>query len=308
MEEENINLHTRLGKITFKNPLLVAAGTFGYGEEYSNFFDLNILGGIITKTITFHPREGNPPPRLAETPAGILNSIGLENPGVDIFLKEKLPFLRGLRTKTIVNIGGETEEEYLRIAEKLEGKEGISALEVNVSCPNVKAGGYLLGCRADPVFSLTRELKSITSFPLIVKLTPNVMDITEIAGAAREGGADAVSLINTIMGMSIDVDTRRPTLGSITGGLSGPAVRPVAVRMIWEVKRKVNIPILGMGGIMNSKDALEFILAGASAVAVGTANFVDPGICPRIIEGIAAYMRENKINNLSQLVGKLEVH
>jgi len=304
----DVDLITKLGGISLKNPVLVAAGCFGYGEEYSKIIDLNKLGGIITKTITLHPKEGNPPPRLVETPAGLLNSIGLENPGVDIFIKEKLPFLQKFHTAVIVSIGGEKEEDYLRVAEKLEGKEGISALEINVSCPNVKVGGYLLGCSADLVFSLTKHLKGVSSFPLIVKLTPNVTDIVEIAQAAKEGGADAVSLINTILGMAVDVECWRPKLGNVIGGLSGPAIKPVAVRMVWEVHRRLNVPILGMGGIMRSEDAIEFILAGASAVAIGTANLIDPQVSLKIIEGIKSYMKRKGIKGVSQLIGKVRVN
>jgi len=307
LNSSKVNLTCRLGSIKLKNPVLVAAGTFGYGEEYSSLIDLNNLGGIITKTITLKPCPGNPPPRLAETPAGLLNSIGLENPGVEVFIQEKLPFLQKVKTCVIVSIGGEREEEYFMVAEKLTRKEGIDALEVNVSCPNVKLGGHLLGKDAKLVFSLTSKLKEVTNLPLIVKLAPDVTDIVEIAQAAGEGGAEALSLINTFPGMAIDINTWRPKLGNITGGLSGPAIKPIAVRLVWEVHRKLNIPLIGMGGIMSFEDALEFVLAGASAVAVGTANFVDPQTPIHIITQLEHYLLERKIMKFSRLIGQLKI-
>lgn len=288
------------------NPVLVASGTFGYGEEYAQLIDLNELGGIITKAVTLKPREGNPPPRLAETPAGLLNAIGLENPGMDVFLKEKLPFLRGFQTAIIVNIAGEKEEEYLRLAERLNQARGISALEVNISCPNVKEKGLIFSTDPEQTFSLVKKLREITDIPLIVKLTPNVTDITETAQASEEAGAEALSLINTVLGMSIDVERRKPKLGNITGGLSGPAIRPIAVRGVWQTFQKVNLPLIGMGGITNAEDALEFILAGASAVAIGTANFVDPKTALKVIEGIKQYMQVKGIKNFKDLIGWLE--
>lgn len=307
MNNCKVDLTSRLGSIELKNPVLVAAGTFGYGEEYSSLIDLNRLGGIITKTLTLKPCPGNPPPRLTETPAGLLNSIGLENPGVEVFIQEKLPFLQKLKTRVIVSIGGEREEEYLMIAEKLSKKEGIHALEVNVSCPNVKLGGHLLGKEARLVFSLTCKLKEVSDLPLIVKLAPEVTDIVKIAQAAVKGGAEALSLINTFPGMAIDTNTWRPKLGNVTGGLSGPAIKPIAVRLVWEVHRKLNVPLIGAGGIMNLKDALEFVLAGASAVAVGTANFVDPQIPIKIITQLENYLLERKIKKFSCLIGQLKI-
>ncbi len=284
---ENLpDLRVSLGRIHLRNPVLVASGTFGYGEEYKDLVDPGKLGGIITKTVTLKPRKGNPPPRLAETPAGLLNSIGLENPGVEVFLKEKLPHLKRLETRIIVNIAGEKKTEYLYLAEKLGRNEGIDALEVNISCPNVEKGGLIFGTSADFAFSLVKGLKQATDLPLIVKLTPNVTDITEIAQAAEEAGAEVLSLINTVLGMAIDVNTRKPKLGAITGGLSGPAIRPVAVRMVRQTFQKVDLPLIGMGGIMSAEDALEFILAGASAIAVGTANFLDPTVSLKIVEGL----------------------
>ncbi len=304
--KKNIDLSVRLGRITLKNPVLVASGTFGYGEEYAELINLNELGGIMVKAVTLEPREGNPPPRLAETPAGLLNAIGLENPGVDVFLKEKLPFLRRFQTAIIVNIAGEKEEEYLRLAERLNQVKGISALEVNISCPNVKEKGLIFGTDPEQTFSLVKKLGEITDIPLIVKLTPNVTDITKIAQASQEAGAEALSLINTVLGMSIDVETRKPKLGNITGGLSGPAIRPIAVRMMWQTFQKVNLPLIGMGGITDAEDALEFILAGASAVAIGTANFIDPKTALEVIEGIKQYMQVKGIKNFKDLIGWLK--
>jgi len=304
--KKNIDLSVGLGRITLKNPVLVASGTFGYGEEYAQLINLNELGGIMVKAVTLEPREGNPPPRLAETPAGLLNAIGLENPGVDVFLKEKLPFLRGFQTAIIVNIAGEKEEEYLRLAERLNQVKGISALEVNISCPNVKEKGLIFGTDPEQTFSLVKKLGEITDIPLIVKLTPNVTDITKIAQASQEAGAEALSLINTVLGMSIDVETRKPKLGNITGGLSGPAIRPIAVRMMWQTFQKVNLPLIGMGGITDAEDALEFILAGASAVAIGTANFIDPKTALEVIEGIKQYMQVKGIKNFKDLIGWLK--
>jgi len=297
----NVDLTTEVGPVKLKNPVLVAAGTFGYGQEYSHHIDLNKLGGLITKTITLFPCEGNPPPRLTESPAGLLNSIGLENPGVDVFIREKLPFLQRLKTAVIVSIAGESEEDYLRLAERLTEKEGIKALELNVSCPNVKSG-QIIGKDARLIFSLCRKLKKATDLPFILKLPPFI-DVVEVAQAAREGGAEALSLINAVPAMVIDVNSQRPKLGNVTGGLSGPAIRPIAVKIVWEVCQKVNIPVIGMGGIMGLEDALEFVLAGASAIAVGTANFVDPGTSVRIIEELEQYLREKKIKNFSELVG-----
>jgi len=303
---DDINLTTKLGRLKLKNPVLVASGTFGYGEEYSQFLNLNELGGLITKAVTLNPTAGNPPPRLAETPAGLLNCIGLENPGVDVFIKEKLSFLRKFNTKIIVNIAGEKKSDYIELTKILKKKEGIDALEINVSCPNVKTGGYNLGINPKEVYSLTKSLKEITNLPLIVKLTPNVTDITETAKAAEDGGAEALSLINTLLGMAIDISTQRPKLSNITGGLSGPAIRPVAVRMVWQVAQKVKIPLIGMGGIMSSEDALEFVLAGASAIAIGTANFVDPKTPIKVIKGIKHYLKEKGIDNFQDLIGKIK--
>ena len=304
--KKNVDLSIKLGRVSLNNPVLVAAGTFGFGEEYAKLIDLSRLGGIITKTVTLEPREGNPPPRLAETPAGLLNAIGLENPGIDVFLEDKMPFLSQFEAALIVNIAGEKEEDYLTLAERLNEKERIDALEINISCPNVKEKGLIFGTDPGRTFSLVKKLREVTNIPLIIKLTPNVTDIGEIAQAAEEAGAEALSLINTILGMSIDVETRRPKLGNITGGLSGPAIRPIAVRMVRDVFQKVSLPIIGVGGITCSEDALEFILAGASAVAVGTANFIDSRTVPKIVEGIEKYMQRKDIENFGDLIGWLE--
>lgn len=301
------DLSVSLGRIHLKNPVLVASGTFGYGEEYQDLVEAAQLGGIITKAVTLEPREGNPPPRLAETPAGLLNSIGLENPGIEVFLKEKLPKLRKLKTRIIVNIAGEKKTEYLDLAEKLDRETGIDALEVNISCPNVQERGLVFGTRADLAFSLVKGLRQATDLPLIVKLTPNVTDVTEIAQAAKEGGAEALSLINTILGMAIDVNSRRSKIGAITGGLSGPAIRPVAVRMVHQTFQKVDLPLIGMGGIACAEDALEFVLAGATAVAVGTANLVDPTISLKIIEGLRQYLKKGGVHSFQSLIGTLRV-
>jgi len=265
------------------------------------------LGGIITKTVTLEPREGNRPPRLAETPSGLLNSIGLENPGLKIFLREKLPLLQRFNTALVVNIAGEKEEEYLRLAERLNRVKGIDALEINISCPNVKNGGLIFGTNPSLVFSLVKRIREVTDIPLITKLTPNVTDIAEIAQAAEEAGTEALSLINTLLGMAIDVETRKPKLGNVTGGLSGPAIRPIAVRMVRQTFQKVNLPLIGVGGIMTPEDALEFILAGASAVAIGTANFIDPKTMIKVKEGIGEYLQRNNIREFKDLVGWLNL-
>jgi len=296
-----------VGKLELKNPVLVASGTFGYGEEYAELIDLNKLGGIMTKAVTLKPKEGNPPPRLLETPCGLLNAIGLENPGLEVFIREKLPFLRKFDTKIIVNIAGEKEDDYLQIARRLSKENGVDALEVNISCPNVSEGGLSFGTDPKVIYLLVKRLKEICELPLILKLTPNVTDIKEVAKAAEEGGADILSLINTVLAMAVDVDTQRPKLGNIVGGLSGPAIRPIAVRMVWEVSGAVNIPIIGMGGIMKAEDALEFVIAGASAIAVGTANFVDPRTPLKVIEGIGRYLKNKGIDSFASLVGSLKV-
>ncbi|MBF7082257.1 dihydroorotate dehydrogenase [Desulfallas sp. Bu1-1] len=298
-----MNLAVNLGGIKMKNPVATASGTFGFGLEYQPYIDLQRLGAIIVKGTTPSPRAGNPPPRIAETPSGMLNAIGLQNPGVDRVVEEILPRLAGLGTPVIVNIAGDTVEDYALVARKLDGAPGVVGLEVNISCPNVKKGGIQFGSDPRSAAEVTRAVKAATGLPVIVKLSPNVTDIVAMAEAVAEAGADALSMINTLLGMAIDVDRRRPVLGNVTGGLSGPAVRPVAVRAVWQVYRAVSLPILGMGGIMTARDALEFILAGATAVAVGTANFVNPRATVEVVEGIEQYMRENGFTDINELTG-----
>ncbi|RJQ27729.1 MAG: dihydroorotate dehydrogenase [Peptococcaceae bacterium] len=292
-----------IGGIFMKNPVAVASGTFGFGPEYASYVDLNRLGAIFLKGVTLRPRPGNTPPRIVETPAGMLNAIGLQNPGVDHLVAEILPCLKQFDVPVIVNIAGETVEEYALLAGKLDRAMGIAGLEVNISCPNVKRGGMQFGSDPLTAAEVIRAVRVATGLPLIVKLSPNVTSITAVAAKVAESGADALSLINTILGMAIDVKRRRPVLGTVTGGLSGPAVRPVAVRMVWQVYKEVKLPIVGMGGIMSAADALEFILAGATAVAVGTANFVNPRTTMDVLEGIEAYLVENGVKDISELVG-----
>lgn len=298
-----VDLAVEVAGLKMKNPVLTASGTFGFGEAYTEFFDPAVLGAIVVKGVTPEPRCGNPPPRLAETPAGLLNSIGLENPGVEAVLRDHLPQLARLGTPVIVNIAGSTVEDYVRVAERLQTSPAVSALEVNISCPNVRHGGLAFGSRPDTAFQVVQAVRRRAKVPVIAKLSPNVADIGEMALAVEAAGADAVSLINTLLGMKIDVKTRKPVLGMGAGGLSGPAVKPVAVRMVYEVSQKVKIPVIGMGGIVTAGDALEFILAGAAAVAVGTGNFLNPGCCPEIIEGLAAYCRANGIEKIAALSG-----
>ncbi len=299
------DLSIDLAGIKLKNPVLTASGTFGYGEEYADIVDLNRLGGVIVKGVSLKPIKGNPPPRIWETPSGMLNAIGLENPGVDAFLRDKLPFLRNYDTAVIVNIFGYSLEEYVGVAARLDGVPGVSGLEVNISCPNVKAGGIVFGTNLNAAFELLSAVRKATKLPLIAKLSPNVTDITEFAKAARDAGCDGLSLINTLLGMAIDVQSRRPRLANCTGGLSGPAIRPVAVRMVWQAAKAVSLPIIGMGGIMTAEDALEFILAGASAVAVGTANFVNPRATMDVAEGIEAFLGQQGIGSVRELVGQV---
>lgn len=291
--------------IKLKNPVLTASGTFGYGQEFAEFVDLNKLGGIIVKGISLKPIKGNPPPRIWETPSGMLNAIGLENPGVDVFLAEKLPYLRKFDIAVIVNMFGYSLEDYVGVAERLDGVPGIAGIEVNISCPNVKAGGMAFGTDVKATAGLLTAVRRATRFPLIAKLSPNVTDVTVFAKAARDAGCDGLSLINTLLGMAIDVRCRKPRLANCTGGLSGPAVRPVAVRMVWQVARAVPLPIIGMGGIVTGEDALEFILAGASAVAVGTANFTDPGATMHVLDEMSTLLREQGVTDVKELIGKV---
>ena len=299
----NVDMRVTLAVMTMKNPVVVASGTFGFGREYSQFFDLSELGGICAKGLTLLPREGNPAPRIAETPMGILNSVGLQNPGVDAFIAEELPFLRQYDVKVIANISGNTPEEYGVMCEKLAGA-GVDMIEVNISCPNVKAGGLAYGTRPELAAEVTEMAKSHAgSVPVMVKLSPNVTDVTEIARAVEAAGADAVSLINTIRGMRIDVNTRQPILKMNTGGLSGPAVLPVAVRMVWEVSQAVKVPVLGMGGVSKGEDAAQLMLAGASAVAVGTALFADPMAPIRVRDGLEAIAARQGLFAVRELTG-----
>jgi dihydroorotate dehydrogenase (NAD+) catalytic subunit len=296
----------QIAGVGFSNPVLVASGTFGYGEEYGQLIDLSRLGGIVTKSITLEPRSGNPPPRTCETSSGMLNAIGLTNLGVDGFIKEKLPFLRTLKTGVIVNVAGRTMDEYVSVVKKLNACQGIDMLEINISCPNVKEGGLAFGARPESAHQCIKSVKDNTSYPLIAKLSPNVTDIVEIASAVQEAGADAVSLINTVVGMAIDVDKRRPILGNVTGGLSGPAIKPVALAMVWKVAKAIKLPVIGIGGIMNTRDALEFVLAGACMIQVGCGNFVDPQTSIKIVDGLRGYLKEKKLARIDDLVGKLE--
>ena len=298
----HIDQSVELAGVTLKNPVVAASGTFGFGREYGQFFDLSELGAICCKGLTLYPREGNPPPRIAETPMGMLNSVGLQNPGVDAFIADELPFLRRNDVKVIANISGNTPEEYGVMCEKLSAA-GVDIIEVNISCPNVKAGGLAYGTRPDLAAEVTREAKRHASVPVMVKLSPNVTDITEIAKAVADAGADALSLINTLRGMRIDVNTRRPILKMNTGGLSGPAVLPVAVRMVWEVANAVSLPILGMGGVSTGEDAAQLMLAGASAVAVGSALFADPYTPLKVRDGLAELAARQGLSAVRELTG-----
>ena len=301
-DASHVDQRVELAGVPLKNPVVAASGTFGFGREYGQFFDLSELGAICCKGLTLHPREGNPPPRIAETPLGMLNSVGLQNPGVDAFIRDELPFLRRHDVKIIVNISGNTPEEYGVMCEKL-SKAGVDLIEVNISCPNVKAGGLAYGTRPDLAAEVTREAKAHASVPVMVKLSPNVTDITEIAKAAADAGADALSLINTLRGMRIDVNTRRPILRMNTGGLSGPAILPVAVRMVWEASNAVRLPILGMGGVSTGEDAAQLMLAGASAVAMGTALFADPYAPLKVRDGLAALAARQGLSAVRDLTG-----
>ena len=299
------DLSVAIGSVQLKNPVLTASGTFGYGIEFLPFMDLAQLGGLVTKGLSPRPRKGNPPERIVETPAGMLNAIGLQNVGVDAFLTEKLPILREHDTIVVANVFGETEAEYVEVCEKLDRAAGVAAIELNVSCPNTEAGGMVFGNNAASLARITRACRRATRLPLWVKLSPNVTDIRETAKAAEAEGADAVSLVNTFVGMVIDVDKRRPVLANVSGGLSGPAIRPLAVWMTWQVRRAVAIPIVGMGGIMTVRDTMEFILAGATAVQIGTANFVNPRAAVDIADGLASWLKERNIATIRELVGSL---
>jgi dihydroorotate dehydrogenase (NAD+) catalytic subunit len=300
------DLSVKIAGVRFSNPVLVASGTFGYGEEYGALIELSRLGGIVTKSVTLEPREGNPPPRTVETPAGMLNAIGLTNVGVDRFIKEKLPFLRRLNTRLIVNVAGRSVDEYMKVIKRLNRCKGIDMLEINISCPNVKEGGLAFGATPESAYQCTRQIRDHTAYPLVAKLSPNVTDIAEIARAVEDAGADAVSLINTLVGMAIDLEERKPVLANVTGGLSGPAIKPVALAMVWKVAKAVTIPVIGIGGIFNTRDALEFLLAGACMIQVGCANFVDPQTSIKIVNGLSGYLKETNIKRITDLVGELK--
>lgn len=301
------DLSVKLGPLELKNPVMAAAGTFGYGQEYESLMDVNLLGAIIVKGLSLKPRAGNPPPRIVETPCGMLNAIGLANIGLEAFMKEKLPWLESLDTEVIVNIYGHAIDEYGELASALKGVDGISALEVNISCPNVECGGMAFGADPDISARVTESVVTNTDKPVIVKLSPNVTDITLVAKAVEGAGADAISLINTITGMLIDIESRTPKLGNISGGLSGPAIKPVALHMVYQVVKAVNIPVIGLGGILDYRDALEFLITGAQAVQVGTANFVNPRATLDIVDGIRDFCAEKGIAHIGELIGSLKV-
>ena len=302
-KKKDINLKVNIGKLKLKNPVMTASGTFGYGREYSEFFDIGNLGAVVVKGLSLKPRTGNPPPRIVETASGMLNSIGLQNIGIDSFIENELPFLKKLKVPVIVNFFGDSIPEYAEAAAKLGSTKGINALEMNISCPNKQAGWSIFGTDPKVTSKVVKTVRKETDIPLIVKLSPNVTDIGLMAKTAEDAGADAISAINTLTGMAIDIKTKKPKLANIIGGLSGPAIKPVALKMIWECYKSVKIPIIGMGGITTAEDAIEFILAGASAVAVGTGNFINPAITMEILEGIASFMEEEGISSLKQIKG-----
>lgn len=301
-----MNTQVTLAGVTFKNPVMTASGTFGSGMEYSEFVDLNKLGAVVTKGVANVPWPGNPTPRVAEVYGGMLNAIGLQNPGIDVFLERDIPFLKQYDTKIIVNVCGKTVEDYVEVVERLGEEPAISMLEINVSCPNVKEGAIAFGQKADALYNITQEIKKHAKQPVIMKLSPNVTDITEMAKAAEAAGADALSLINTITGMKIDINRRKFAIANKTGGMSGPAIKPIAVRMVYQAAHAVKIPIIGMGGIATADDAIEFLLAGASAVSVGAMNFVNPYTTVEVAEGIEAYMRKYHVENVTDLIGAVE--
>ncbi len=300
-----MNLKVNIGGVTWNNPITVASGTFGSGAEYGEYVDLNKLGAVTTKGVASIPWEGNPTPRIAETSSGMLNAIGLQNPGIDVFIKRDIPFLQQYDCKTIVNVCGKTKEDYIEVVEKL-ADQPVDMLEINVSCPNVKEGGIAFGQKKEALYDITTAIKKVAKQPIIMKLSPNVTDITEMAKAAEAAGADAVSLINTLTGMKIDIYRRKFALANKTGGLSGPAIKPVAVRMVYQVAKSVKIPIIGMGGIMNHEDAIEFLLAGATGISIGTANFHNPAVTEEILEGIKMYMNQYGVTDINDLIGAVQ--
>jgi dihydroorotate dehydrogenase (NAD+) catalytic subunit len=299
------DISVKIGNLLLRNPVLTASGTFGYGEEFSDFMDLNLLGGVIVKGTTLFPKEGNPYPRMAETPSGMLNAVGLQNKGVDYFIEHIYPRIKDLKTAVIVNVSGATVEEYVRTTEKLNDVETIPAIELNISCPNVKEGGMAFGTSCKSAQAVVKAVREVCTKTLIVKLSPNVTSITDIAQSVEDVGADAVSLINTLLGMAIDAERQKPILSTITGGLSGPCVKPIALRMVWQVAKVVKIPVIGIGGIMDATDAIEFILAGASAVQAGTVNFIDPQSSVKIINGIEEYMDRKTIKRIDDIRGMI---
>ena len=298
-----VDLSTRLGDFALKNPVLPASGTFGFGLEYADFIDLSRLGGFIVKGTTLEPREGNPYPRMAETPSGMLNAVGLQNKGVDHFIEKIYPQIAGCGSEVIVNVSGKSVADYAAVAEKLSALEGIHAIELNISCPNVKQGGMAFGTTCEGAASVVEAVRKAWPRHLMVKLSPNVTSITDIAKAVEAAGADSVSLINTLLGMAVDIERRRPVLSTVTGGLSGPAVKPVAVRMVWQVAHAVSIPVVGLGGIVNERDAIEFLMAGASAIQVGTANFINPAATVNILDGITAWCDSHGVERISDIIG-----
>ena len=301
-----MDLSVAIGGLTLANPLIAASGCFGYGVEYADVVDLSTLGGVAVKGLFLTEREGHPPPRIVETPSGMLNAIGLQGIGVHRFVREKLPELRDRRAVVIVNICGTTIDEYVELSRILSDAEGVAALELNISCPNIKEGGITFGCSLTGTHAVVSAVRKVTRLPVIPKLTPNVTDVASFARAAEEAGADAVSLVNTFLGMAIDVHSRRPKLSNIVGGLSGPAIRPIAVRMVYECRRTVKLPIIGMGGIASAEDVLEFMIAGANAVQIGTANFVDPFIWSKLLDGLRAYMQQHRVTRLADVIGTLD--
>jgi dihydroorotate dehydrogenase (NAD+) catalytic subunit len=301
-----VDLSVHIGSLRLKNPLIAASGCFGYGVEYADFVDLSSLGGVAVKGLFLKEREGHPPPRIVETPAGMVNAIGLQGIGVRRFVEEKLPELRARNVTVIVNVCGTSVDEYAEVSRILSDAEGVHAIELNISCPNIKEGGIQFGCSLTGTYDVVHAVRRATRLPIIPKLTPNVTDVASFARAAEEAGADAVSLVNTFLAMVIDVETRRPSISNVVGGLSGPAIRPIAVRMVYECRQTVKIPVIGMGGIANARDALEFIIAGANAVQIGTANFVDPLIWTKLLGGIVDYMQRHGIERVADLVGSLD--
>ena len=301
------DLRVNIGSLELQNPVMTASGTFGYAREFEDLVNLHRLGGIIVKGISLEPRAGNPPQRIVETPCGMLNAIGLQNVGVERFVGEKMMYLKGLGVPVIVNVLGDTVDEYQEITKRLRGVEGIAGLEVNISCPNVKKGGVAFGTVPSMAAAVTEAVKKAADVPVMVKLSPNVADIVEMARAVEAGGADSISLVNTLIGMAIDLERRRPVLANVIGGLSGPAIKPVALRMVYQAAGAVNIPVIGIGGIETAKDALEFILAGATAVQIGTANFINPRVSEDVVDGIGDYVKAHKMSSIRELIGSLEV-